>query len=352
MSVHKINFTGDQVFTATHTSGNGIYFRSDTVSDYNDVTLYGRQTSGSTAARVVLSLGSVTDGKVERLSSTAWSHLYFVDFITGNLAGIGKVFSNDGTAATGSIKVTSQPSDGETIDIGLTGHLTQFTFKTSVSSAGHVKIGSSTAETADNLASAINDSQTGTSNPVDNTDWNVSAAHPYLSATSASGTITLTDLINCERQLAWVITPYDANDFSICPIRGGIDGTLIVAMAAGTDTASTSSTSGLDLDSEALTTTNVISGVPTYSDAVRVGGRFALSIKANTSPNGAITGIVQLSNDGTNFNHDATGWTDLDSDHDQFILASDYFAEYARLKFNNYASTNAIALNMKFISQS
>jgi hypothetical protein len=351
VSVHKINFTGDQVFTSTHTSGNGIYFRSDNASDYNDVVLYGRQTSGSTAARVLLSAETSGAGKVERLSSTAWSHLYLVDF-NGTLNGIAKVFSNDGTPATGSLKVTSQPSDGETIQIGLTGYLTTYTFKTSVSGPGHVKIGSSTAETADNLASAINDSQTGSSNPVDNTDWSVTSAHNYLSATSSSGTITLTDRINCNRQLAWVITPSDANDFSICTIRGGIDGTLIVAMAAGTDTASTSSTSGLDLDSEALTTTNVISGVPTYTDAIRVGGRFALSIKANTSPNGAITGIVQLSNDGTNFNHDATGWTDLDSDHDQFILASDYFAEYARLKFNSYASTNAIALNMKFISQS
>jgi len=350
VSVHKIAFTGDQVFSATHTSGDGIYFRSTDASDYNDLVLYGRQTSGTTAARSVLSIASGA-GKVERLSSNAWNELYLTDY-NGTLAGIGSVFSNDGTAATGSVKVTSQPSDGETFIIGLTGFLTTFTFKTSVSSGGHVKIGSSTAETADNLASAINDAQTGSSNPSDNTDWNVTSAHPYLTATSSSGTITLTDRINCKRQLAWVITPYDASDYAICPIRGGIDGTLIIAMAAGTNSASTSASSGLDLDSEALTTTNVISGVPTYTDAVRVGGRFALSIKANTSPNGAITGIVQLSNDGTNFNHDATGWTDLDSDHDQFILASDYFAEYARLKFNSYSATNAIALNMKFISQS
>ena len=350
MSVHKIRFTGDQVFTATHTSGSGIYFRSDNASDYNDFAIYGRQTSGSTAFRTVLTTTSGA-GKVERSSSSALAELYLVDY-TGSLSGIGKLFSNDGTPATGSVKVTSQPSDGENFIIGLSGYLNTYTFKTSVGSAGHVKIGSSLAETADNLASAINDSQTGTSNPSDNTDWNASSAHPYLSATSSSGTINLTDRINCKRQLAWVITPYDASDFAVCPLRGGIDGTLLVAMAAGTNSASTSSSSGLDLDSEALTETNVISGVPTYTDAVRVGGRFALSIKANTSPNGAITGIVQLSNDGTNFNHDATGWTDLDSDHDQFILASDYFAEYARLKFNSYSSTNAIALNMKFISQS
>ena len=163
MSVHKIAFTGDQVFSATHTSGNGIYFRSTDASDYNDLVLYGRQTSGTTAARSVLSIASGA-GKVERLSSNAWNELYLTDY-NGTLAGIGSVFSNDGTAATGSVKVTSQPSDGETFIIGLTGFLTTFTFKTSVSSGGHVKIGSSTAETADNLASAINDAQTGSSNP-------------------------------------------------------------------------------------------------------------------------------------------------------------------------------------------
>ena len=350
MGVKKVQFTGDHSFSGSHESGNGIYFRSTDASDYNDVTLYGRQTSGSTAAKAVISATS-GQGQVEQLSSTAWSHLYLVDY-TGTLAGVGSVFSNDGTAATGSIKVTTQPSADETIQIGLTGFLTTYTFKSSVSGAGQVKIGSSTAETADNIASAINDSQTGTSNPTDNTDWNASAAHTQLSAASASSTVTITDRIKCARQLAWVITPYDAGDYAICSIRGGIDGTKIVDISAGNDSASTSATSGLDLDEEAITTTNVISGVPTYSDAVRTGGRFAVSIKANTSPNGAITGIDQLSNDGTNFNHDATGWTDLDSDHDQFILADDYFSEYARLKFNSYSASNAIALNIKIITQS
>tara|TARA_R100001510_G_scaffold18173_1_gene15571 strand:+ start:950 stop:2014 length:1065 start_codon:yes stop_codon:yes gene_type:complete len=354
VSVHKIAFTGDQVFTATHTSGSGIYFRSTDLDDHDNLTLYGEQTSGSTAARTVLTSQS-TGGKIERLSADAWNKLYLVDYgIGSNFEGIGSVFSNDGTPATGSVKITNQPSDGENIQIGLTGFLFTYTFKTNVagSQAGQVKIGTNTSETADNLASAINDAQTGATNPIENTDYKAYSSHPYLSATSSSGTITLTDKINCKRQLAWVITPYDAADFAICPIRGGIDGTLIVAMAAGTNSASLSSTSGLSLDSEDLTTANVISGVPTFSDAVRVGGRFALSIRANTSPNGAITGIVQLSNDGINFNHDATGWTDIDTDHDQYILASDYFAEFARLKFNNYSATNAIALNIKFISQS
>ena len=350
MGVKSVQFTGDHSFSGTHESGNGIYFRSTAAGDDSDVTLYGRQTSGSTAARAVLSAAS-GQGKVEQLSSTAWSDLYLVDIVS-NLDGVGSVFSNDGTAATGSIKVTAQPSDGETIEIGLTGFTTTYTFKNMAASNGHVKIGSSTAETADNLASAINDAQTGTSNPTDNTDWNSTAAHTQITATSASSTVTITDRIKCARQLAWVLTPYDANDFAVCSIRGGIDGTKIVDISAGNNSASTSATSGLDLDEEAITTTNIISGVPTYSDAVRTGGRFAVSIKANTSPNGAITGIVQLSNDGTNFNHDATGWTDLDSDHDQFILASDYFSEYARLKFNSYSATNAIALNIKIITQS
>ena len=350
--VHTVRFTGENYFTNSHNGGNGLYFRSTDASDYNDIVFYGRQTSGTTAARSLLTTINA-NGKFERFLSDAWDELYLVDY-NGSLSGIGSVFSNDGTAATGSLKITSQPSDGETIEIGLDGYLFTYTFKTNVagSQAGQVKIGNNTSETADNLASAINDSQTGNSNPIDNTDWKAYSSHPYLSATISSGSITLTDRINCERQLSWIITPYDSSNFSICPIRGGIDGTLIIAMPSGTNSASFSSTLGLNLDSEDLTTTNVISGVPTFSDAVRVGGRFALSIKSNTSPNGAITGIVQLSNDGTNFNHDATGWTDIDTDHDQYILATDYFAEYARLKFNSYSATNALALNIKFISQS
>ena len=71
---------------------------------------------------------------------------------------------------------------------------------------------------------------------------NSDGANPYLTATVSGTTITLTDKIKTARQFAWVLTPYDANKFAICNIRGGIDGTLIGSISAGLKSASTSST--------------------------------------------------------------------------------------------------------------
>ena len=348
MPVHTTRFTGDTYFTNSHTSGQKIYCRSTATNDDGTINLYGRATSGATADYVQLNPGS-GEGKIEQLSTAAWSHLYLGKW-SAALNGVGSIFSNDGTAATGSIKILTNPADSETIQIGLTGFLTTYTFKTSVSSPGQVKIGGSTAATADNLASAINDAQTGTTNPTDGTDWNSSAAHTQISATSDSGTVTLQDRVNCKRQLAWVITPSDAGDFHTSAIRGGIDGTKIVDIAAALSSASTSSISGVDLDSEDLATTNASGLLTGASDSMAVRGRFVVDIRCQ-DPGASVVAKIQTSNDNTNWRDAVSTITDLDTDQDQIISGTDCFGEYARINFTTWSATAAKAYNIKLISQ-
>jgi hypothetical protein len=349
MAVHTVKFTGDSSFSGTHTSGTKIYLRSDNAADDDNIILYGRKSSDSTAhyQQIVV---NTNEGKIEQLGGTAWSHIYLAKWDT-TLLGTASLFSEDGTAATGKATIITNPSNGETIEMGLTGFTTTFTFKTSVSTNGDVKIGSSTAETADNLASAINDSQTGTSNPTDGTDWNSTGPHAYLSATSSSSGVTLTDRIKCARQLTWVLDPYDDGDFHTCNIRGGVDGTKIIDLATGNKSASTTTASGVDLDSEDLSTTNVSGLLSGASDPVATRGRFVVDIYCQ-DPAASVTPVIQLSNDNTNWRNATTTITDLNTDQEQRITGDDLMSEYARINFTTWSATASKALNIKIITQS
>ena len=351
MPVYPVKFSGDAAFTGTHASGFKIYARSTNAADDDGtITLYGRATSGSTADYVQLNPGT-NEGKIEQLSSATWSDIYLAKWDTA-LTGTGSIFSNDGTEATGSCKITTNPADTETFTIGLTGFTTVYTFKTTVSAPGHVKIGGTTAATADNLASAINDTSTGTTSPSDGTDWNSSAAHTQISATSSGGTVSVVDLIRCSRQLAWVSTPSDAADFHVSLIRGGVDGTKIVDIPAASTSASTSATSGVDLDSEDLSTTNASGLLTGASDAIATRGRFVVDIRCD-DPAASVTPKIQMSNDNTNWRDAVSTITDLNSGgaQDQIISGTDLFGEYARINFTAWAVTAAKSYNIKIITQ-
>lgn len=354
MPVTAVKFTGDTVFSNTHESG-GLYTRSTSASDDGFVVLHGRKTSDSNADHAYLAINS-NEGKIEQLSSTNWSDLNLARW-DANLNGTGSVFSNNGTKATGSIHIHSRPSDGDTVIIGLTGFTKTFTFRTgTISANGDVYSDSDLNKTAANLASAINDSSTGVPTTGEGQGgtygwWNTDGANPYLTANAPSGnTFTVQDKINCKRQLGWVTTIYNGSSISLCPISGGIDGTKIVDIPAGSKSASISTASGINLDSEDLSTTNVRGYLPLASDSVATRGRFAVDIKC-TDPAAASNIKIQLSNDSINWKDATSTITDLDSDQDQRITGDDLFSEYTRLYFTSYSSTISTALNIKIITQ-
>ena len=353
--VHTVKFTGSTSFTNSHNSGSGIYWRSTAAADVQDVKVYGRATSGSAADYKNFSPSS-GQGQIEQLNSTAWSDVYLAKADSA-LAGTGSLFSNNGTQAVGTIHVHSQPADGNTLTLGLTGFVKVFTFETStLTTNGHVYSESDLDKVASNIASAINDASTGSPTAGEGSGgtygwYNTDDANPYLTATVSGNTVTLTDKISCARQLAWVTTPSNTSSLTVSPIRGGIDGTKIAEIPAAGTSASTSSTSGVDLDSEALTTTNVSGDLSGASDSMPVRGKFMVDIRTE-DPAATVLPKIQLSNDGTNWRDAVSTITDLNTDQDQLITGDDLFSEYARLNFTTWSASAAKAFNIKFISQS
>jgi len=359
MPVNYANFVGETSFDgSSFVANNKVYLRSSVAADDEDFIIAGLKNSDSSAVSETLT-SATNGGKIERLNTDALKEFhYFSNRNSGTetaLGGTVQIRLNNGTAATGSIKILSQPMDGETFDVGLTGFFKQFTFRNSVSANGNVKTVTTLSEVAANLASAINDAATGTHSTGGESSggaWmNSDGANPYLTATVSGTTITLTDKIKTARQLSWVLTPYDGNKFAICNIRGGIDGTLIGSISAGLKSGSTSVTQGITLQSEAQTSNTLPGGFTGTSSGIRTAGKFSVDIRTGT-PNGAVNASIQISNDNVNFRTvPTTTITNLASDQDQQLNGSDLFGEYARINITGNASTTGTVANIAFISQ-
>ena len=349
MAVHTVKFTGTP-FSGIHVEGKKLYCRSSAAGDAGTINIYGRATSGSTAAYEQLNPPS-SGGKIEQLSAATWDNLYLAKWDSA-LAGVGSVFSNDGTEAVGTITILSQPADGDTLVIGLTGFTKSFAWETgTIDTNGHVKSVASATTCAANLASAINDASTGSPTGSEGTGWtNTDGANPYLTATASGATVTVTDRIKCIRSLTWVTTTSDASKVAISAIRGGIDGTKIVDIPAASTTASTSASSGIDLDSEDLATTNASGLLTGASDSVATRGRFVVDIHC-TDPAASVASKVQMSNDNTNWRDATSTIADLNTTQTQKITGNDLFAPYARINFTTWSVTAAKAYNIKIITQ-
>ena len=358
MPVNYANLVGETGFNgSSFTANNKVYIRSSAAGDDDDFLIAGKKNSDSTATAETLTALS-SGGKIERLNSDALADIYLVSYRDSGaetaLTGTAQIRMNDGTAATGTITILAQPADADTLIIGPTGFTKTFTWETSTPSTnGQVKSNSTLSECAANLASAINDSahSGSTSGGEGTAGTSTDGANPYLTASAAGNTVTVTDKISCARSLGWTTTASDATKVSVSAIRGGIDGTLIGSISAGLKSASTSVTSGVNLESEDQATNTLPGGLIGTSSSISVRGKFAVDIRTGT-PNGAVNGGIQVSNDNTNWRTvPTTTITNLASDQDQQLNGDDLFGEYARLNITANAATTGTIANIAFISQ-
>ena len=361
MPVNYVNFVGETSFDgASFVADNKVYLRSSAAADDEDFIIAGLKNSDSSAVSETLT-SATNAGKIERLNTDSLKEFhYFSNRSSGTetaLGGTVQIRLNNGTAASGTITILSQPADGDTLVIGPTGFTKTFTFETSTINAnGHVYSESDLSKVASNLASAINDSSTGTPTAGEGSGgtygwYNTDGANPYLTATVSGTTVTVTDKINCARSVGWTTTASDASKVSVSAIRGGIDGTLIGSISAGLKSASTSATEGITLQSEAQTANTLPGGFTGTSIGIATRGKFVVDIRTGT-PNGAVNAAIQVSNDNVNFrNVPTTTITNLASDQDQQLVGDDLFAEYARLNITSNAATSGTVANIAFISQ-
>jgi len=340
----SFKLSGDQTFDESFVTGKDIIFRSSEAADTGTITAWGTRSSGDKYGVAMTSESA--GGKVEKSTSETWSAVNLVT-IPSAYTGILSAYVDNGSKSEGDIRVDSAPSPDDSISVGLAGFVITGTFKSSVSGTNEIKI-DGTTNTAKNIASWINDAA-GSLGTTEGTDYNSSAANPYLVASVASdGVVTLTDKLAINRQLDYSITQGTGSTLTIRTPVGGVDGTKLGELSVGNT--SISDSDGIDFTTADLATETLPNvGLTGNSDSILVGGRFSLSLRCGTVSGGDASFKYQTSVDGENWRDGDTSIAALASDQDQVVTPPE-LAEYVRLVITANTLTDGIELDARLIS--
>jgi hypothetical protein len=230
-----------------------IVIRFSSASDTDNLTIYG---TVSAVANSELVAGSQSE-VVTTSSFSALSQAIFGSNASGEITGL-----IPGTSATGDVRVDVNPTDGNTLTIGLTGNVIAYRFKNTLAAAYDVKIGATKEITSTNLNAAINASGTPGTEYYAGTLANV-----LVSSTVSVDVLTLTDAVPCLRQLAWLLTE-SASNFSKRTLIGGYDGATLFTIPAG----GSRSAIALTFSTEDHTTATLPALMSAVSNSVATGG--------------------------------------------------------------------------------
>lgn len=234
-----------------------VILRSDSASESTTVTIYGTVSASPDTDAVAIS------GKVESISSDSFTAITQGSAGTtpsGNITAL-----SVGTSAQGDVSCLTNPSDGDTLTIGLAGNTQAYRFKTTTASAYDVTIGATATDTMLSLKRAINADGTA------GVDYHAGTlANPFLSGAVAATVITVTDRLACNRQLDWSFTESGSN-FALRAPKDGVDGTLLFSLSPTVDI----SADALTFSTEDHTTDTLPALMLAESVTVAVGGRIA-----------------------------------------------------------------------------
>lgn len=334
-------------FTAQPSSaGEKIIMRSTNAGDTMNATLSGMVSSTPTAETNAL-LGA------REVQTTA----AFESLTLGKLASAptGTVnFYSQGSKASGYIVVNDQPSNNETLTIGLTGFTQVYTFKgTLTPAANEIHIGSDKFETARNICRAIN-AGTGAG-----TDYGTgTAANGYVQGYADSAftdddlngttetTIYIRDRLACARQLTWSVSTTAAN-LSLAAPTGGSDGTLLFSLTSSTTQISDTMTFYNPALAPDLGTGLLLAATTPTSDALYIGGKSVnVHLRAANYSN-AVPVDLEVSDDGVTWASMGITIDNLDNNEQWFWCAP---CEYMRLVLATNANTTDVALHAVVIS--
>ena len=302
------------------------------------------------------------DGQREDVTAATFTDLRWAVMDT-EAAGVVEVYSEDtGIAAVGDITINVVPSNNDTVTVGLiggSGYSKTYTWKTTLTpSDGEILIAGTTAECADNLASAINDASTGTSTPVDGTDWVLTgtapaAANSWVSATVSTNVVEVTDLILCRRLRAWALAQ-SSTGLSIRQPIGGRDGTLLVdfqgTTALGGGNGETEAYNGtISLDSEDLATDTLPPAKTGTTDAITLGGKTCTLEFLCENVSNPIALKYETSNDLTNWYDGEDTITNLDNNVTPVRYTPTEHIAHIRVNITGNTNTSASAVNAKVI---
>lgn len=235
-------------------------------------------------------------GQVEVAGTKLWDSVTRISLASAATGAI--AFRRPGTKAGGAITVQAQPSNNDTIVVGLAGNTRTYTFKTALSAgpsvANEILIGANRFETARNLANAINDDtgegtrySTGTTiNALLSAYADAAYSDTTLDGT-AQATIYLRDKIACARLLAWTLTySGTASNMTLTSPVGGVNGEMVAEIAPGNSGAGEAHT----LDN--ATTPNLPAGEEATYDAIQVHGRSAMLWVDMEATGGGVTNVT------------------------------------------------------------
>lgn len=133
----------------------------------------------------------------------------------------------EGTAASGDIKFSANPVNNTTLTLGLVTAIGQtyvtYRFVNTLVQAYDVKIGTTAADTLDNLRRAIN-----TAGVVNTNYAGGTLSNPIFSASITGSVLTYTDKIKCKRFEPYLISASSYTNIVIRTPIGGVDGSLLL----------------------------------------------------------------------------------------------------------------------------
>ena len=263
MSSSAFRTSGANPITTQPAAATLIVVRQDLATEVTSLKVYGTISDAPEVETISANLTGY--GLAEKISTSEFTAITR-GAASGTPSGNIRCYS-EGTAAIGDVAAISNPSDGDTLVVGIddANFKRTYRFKTTMAAAYDVQIGASATDTMLALKRAIN--ADGTSG----TDYFArTVAHPIYSATVDTTVVTLTDRVPCLRQLAAVMTESAAN-FAKRIAMGGVDGTLLFSLSPTVATTENSIT----FASEDHLTDTLPGKLLATSVTVAVGGRIA-----------------------------------------------------------------------------
>ena len=325
MSNQAFSTTSGNPLTAQPVTASKIIVRSTDSGYSGSVSVYGL-VSASPA------LGFTDpDGMLEVTTSVMFGTISQViaDVAAGVITGLAP-----GVSAVGDVRCDANPSDGHTLEIGLTGHTISYRFKNTLAAANDVKIGATPAATMLSLYRAI--ILAGTAGVDYHAD---TSRNPVYLATVNTNVVTLTDFLPCLRQLAPVVVQSNA-DFSIRIPVGGVDGIALFTIPAG----QTSAANALTFSNPARDTATLPALMLATCGYVPVGGSQAM-YRIYTSQ--AIAGNFEYSDDLLTWRATSEGTLTLGSGGHSAKFAE--LHEYLRFKVLTNANTTDTILDARVV---
>lgn len=316
-------------------STEAIVARSTAADTSQTLTIHGTTVAAGGYDSEGLTLTGTLEIEFTNSAADDWNSLTSAS-LSATCTGVVSLYSQ-GSAATGSIYVDAQPSNNDTLTIGLGATTQVYTFKTVLTGAANeVFIGADTDATATNIKKAINDEGT------ENTHYGTGTAiNAFVSAAVTGSVITLTDKLAVARLRSWVLTPSNGGSLNCVAPTGGVLGTLLASIAIG-DTAAYDDISLLNED---LAGANLPAGVNFTSDWINLGGA---SATLNLSVSGTALAVsYQTSTDGSTAR---TGQTTLPNGSGGTAGSATFYSQnlgesaiqYIRFLINNNSSTSRV----------